>query len=155
MKKIIAYSKQRDAEKHPTLDWFQLYGESLQRDDRPCILRFTDGDCVFNRMDPYYDCDNDIMLSWFRNESDLENEFYLDYGYITTQESVTFLFDDGTTKTFVTPDHRDIRQHFDDDTEQPTGVFEELVNFLKDYIKNSGYEDEKLYVLTDDVFEDI
>lgn len=155
MKKIIAYSKQPDAEQHLSLDWFQLYGESLQRDDHPCILRFTDGDCVFDRMDPYFDCDNDIMLSWFRNESDLENEFYCDYGYLTTEKSITFLFDDGTTKKFATTDGSDIRQHFDDSSEQPTGVFEELVNFLKEYMVKGGYEDKELYALADDVFEDI
>lgn len=155
MKKIIAYSKQRDAEQHLSLDWFQLYGESLQRDDRPCILRFTDGDCVHNRMEPYFDCDNDIMVAWFRNESELEDEFYCDYGYLTTEESITFLFDDGTAKKFATTDGSDIRQHFDDSTEQPTGVFEELVNFLKEYMVKGGYEDKELYALADDVFEDI
>lgn len=155
MKKIIAYSKQSGAENNPTHAWFELYGESLRRKGQPCILRFTDGDCDFNRTEPYFDCDNDIMLAWYRDESDLEDEDYCDYGYITTQPIVTFLFDDGTTKTFATSDHRDIRQHFDESTEQPTGVFAELVDFLKDYIRNGGYEDEKLYVLTDDVFEDI
>lgn len=155
MKKIIGYSKERGAENHPTHDWFEYYGESLQRRGQPCILRFTDGDCEFDRKEPYYDGDNDIMLAWFREESDIGDENYVDYGYITTQPTVTFLFDDGTTKTFATPDHKDIRQHFDYSTDQPIGVFAELVDFLRDYIRNGGYEDEKLYVLTDDVFEDI
>lgn len=155
MKKIIAYSKQRDAEQHLSLDWFQLYGESLQRDDRPCILRFTDGDCVFDRMEPYFDCDNDIMLTWYKDESDLEDEDYCDYGFLTTMESVTFLFDDGTFKKFATSDGSDIRQNFDDFAERPTGVFEELVNFLREYMIKGGYEDEELYAIEEDGFDDI
>lgn len=155
MKKIIAYSKQRDAEQHPTLDWFQRYGESLQYNGHPCILRFTDGSCDFTSKEPYFDCDNDILLTWYRDEFELKHNNYYDYGFITNKATVTFLFDDGTTKTFATSDGIDIRAYFDDFTEQPTGVFAELVDFLRDYIRNGGYEDEKLYILTDDVFEDI
>lgn len=154
MKKIIAYSKERNAEQHPTYEWFEYYGESLQRNGRPCILRFTDGDIDFNRMEPYFDCDNDIMLTWYRDESELEDENYCDYGYITSAESLTFLFDDGTTKTFATPDGLSIRRHFDDSTSQPTGVFEELVNFLREYMIKGGYEDKELYAI-EDGFEDI
>ncbi len=155
MKKIIAYSKQSDADKHLSLDWFQLYGESLVRNDRPCILRFTDGDVDFNRMEPYFDCDNDIMLTWYKDESDLDDEDYCDYGYLTTMESVTFLFDDGTAKKFATSDGSDIRQNFDESAERPTGVFEELVNFLREYIIKGGYEDEELYAIEEDGFDDI
>ena len=155
MKKIIAYSKQYDADQHLSLDWFQCYGESLMRNERPCILRFTDGDVDFNRTEPYFDCDNDIMLTWYKDESDLEDEDYCDYGYLTTMESITFLFDDGTIKKFATSDGSDIRQNFDNSTEQPTGVFEELVNFLREYMIKGGYKDEELYAIEEDGFDDI
>ena len=80
---------------------------------------------------------------------------YIDYEYVCGGSSITFLFDDGTTLQFKTPDGDCIWTEWDDDKKEPTGVYKELVEFLEDYIENGGYETAKYMLVPEVEFMDI
>ena len=123
----------------------------------PLIFRFGNNDTeTYNQKTPWFDDDNDIKLYWYENEADAEREDYIDYEYVCGGSSITFLFDDGTTLQFKTPDGDCIWTEWDDDKKEPTGVYKELVGFLEDYIENGGYETAPKYMLVPEVeFMDI
>ena len=157
MKKIIAFCKNIAAPEHPNYEWFYGMAESKLNRGRPLIFRFGNNDTEeSNQKTPWVDDDNDIKLYWYDNESDVEHEDYIDYEYICGGSSITFLFDDGTTRQFKTSDGNIIWSEWDDDKKEPTGVYKELVEFLEDYIENGGYETASKYMLVPEVeFMDI
>ena len=124
---------------------------------RPLIFRFGNNDTeTYNQKTPWFDDDNDIKLYWYDNEADAEHEDYIDYEYVCGLSSITFLFDDRTTRQFKTPDGNCIWSEWDGDKKEPVGVYKELVEFLEDYIKNGGYETASKYMLVSEVeFMDI
>lgn len=155
-KQIIAYCKDDDAEQHPDYDWFYHNSGDYFNDGEPIIMRFCDEDGDYTKFTPYYDGDNDLEMIWFAKEEDITNDDAIDHGYVTTRHQVAFLFNDGTVKTFIAPDpDKCIRDYFDEDTETPTGVYKELVDFLLDYVKNGYYEDLELFAIEEDGFDDI
>lgn len=155
-KQIIAFCKENNAQQHPDYDWFFRNSGDYFNDGKPIIIRFKDDDGDYTRFTPYYDGDNDIEMAWFAKEEDITNADEIDYAYITTRHRVAFLFDDGTVKSFIAPDSdKNISDYFDKDTETPTGVYKELVEFLKAYMKNGYYEDQELFDIEEDGFDDI
>lgn len=158
MKQIIAFSKDREAPEHPNdYEWFEDETGLAFNGGDPLILRFGNNDRdVFNLKTPWYDSDNDLVLYWYRNEKDAYDEDYLDYEYLCGGSSITFLFDDGTTKQFKVRSGDCIWDEWDDDEEEPTGVYKELLQFLKDYIQNGGCLSESKYMIVPEVeFMDI
>ncbi len=157
MKQIIAFSRDREAPEHPEYEWFEDETGLTFNGGEPIILRFGDNDRdVYNLKTPWYDCDNDLVLYWYRNERDANDEDYLDYEYICGNSSITFLFDDGTTKQFKVGRGDSIWDEWDDDEEEPIGVYKELLDFLKEYIKNGGCVSESKYMIVPEVeFMDI
>ena len=155
-KQIIAFCKEYNAQQHPDYDWFYGNSGDYFNDGKPIIIRFKDDDGDYTRFTPYYDGDNDIEMAWFAKEEDITNADEIDYAYITTRHQVAFLFDDGTVKSFIAPDSdKSISDYFDKDTETPIDVYAELVEFLKAYMKNGYYEDQELFVIEEDSFDDI
>ena len=157
MKRIIAFCQNREAPEHPDFNWFEDDNGLRFNDGDPLVLRFGDNDCDnYNRKEPWFDCDNDLVLYWYRNEEDARDEDYLDYEYICGSSSITFLFDDGSTKQFKVDRGDSIWDEWDDDDEAPIGVYKELLDFLKDYIKNGGCESSSKYMIVPEVeFMDI
>ena len=157
MKQIIAFSKDREAPEHPEYEWFEDDTGLTFNGGEPLVLRFgNNNDALFNLKSPWYDCDNDLLLYWYRNEKDAENENYLDYEYICGSSSLTFLFDDGTIKQFKVRSGDSIWDEWDDDEEEPIGVLKELSEFLEEYIKNGGCVSESKYMIVSEVeFMDI
>lgn len=157
MKKIIAFSRNIAAPEHPSYEWFYDKTATPFNRGAPLIFRFGNDDTeIYNQKIPWFDFDNDIKLYWYGNEAAAEREDYIDYAYIFDANSITFLFDDGTTLQFKTPDGDCIWTEWDDDKKEPTGVYKELVEFLEDYIENGGYETAPKYMLVPEVeFMDI
>ena len=157
MKKIIAFSRNIAAPEHPIYGWFCAMSELRFNRGRPLIFRFGNNDTeTYNQKTPWFDDDNDIKLYWYDNEADAEHEDYIDYEYVCGLSSITFLFDDRTTRQFKTPDGNCIWSEWDGDKKEPVGVYKELVEFLEDYIKNGGYETASKYMLVSEVeFMDI
>ena len=157
MKKIIAFSKDIAAPKHPSYEWFCDMAESCFNRGGPLIFRFGNDETeACNQETPWFDYDNDIKLYWYDNEVDAEHEDYIDYEYVCGSSSITFLFDDRTTRQFKTPDGNCIRSEWDRAKKEPVGVYKELVEFLEDYIRNGGYETAPKYMLVPEVeFMDI
>lgn len=157
MKKIIAFCKDIAAPEHPEYEWFEDESGLNFNDGEPIVFRF--GDYVrdeHNLKTPWFDCDNDLILYLYRNEKDADNENYRDYEYICGSSSITFLFDDGTTKQFKVDRSDSIWDEWDGDKKEPTGVYKELVAFLEGYIENGGYETASKYMLVPEVeFMDI
>lgn len=158
MKQIIAFSRNKEASEHPgDYEWFEDDAGLIFNGGDPLVLRFGDNDRdVFNLKSPWFDCDNDLVLYWYRNERDARDEDYLDYEYLCGSSSITFLFDDGTIKQFKVSSGDSLWDEWDDDEEEPTGVYKELLEFLKDYISNGGCESESKYMIVPEVeFMDI
>ena len=157
MKQIIAYSRDKEAPEHPEYEWFEDESGLNFNDGEPIVFRFGDYDRdEYNLKTPWFDCDNDLVLYLYRNEKDADNENYRDYEYICGSSSITFLFDDGTTKQFKVDRSDSIWDEWDDDKKEPTGVYKELVAFLEGYIENGGYETASKYMLVPEVeFMDI
>ena len=157
MKQIIAYSRDKEAPEHPEYEWFEDESGLNFNDGEPIVFRFGDYDRdEYNLKTPWFDCDNDLVLYLYRNEKDADNENYRDYEYICGSSSITFLFDDGTTKQFKVDRSDSIWDEWDGDKKEPTGVYKELVEFLEDYIENGGYETAPKYMLVPEVeFMDI
>ena len=157
MKKIIAFSRDIAAPEHPSYEWFYARSESEFNRGDPLIFRFGNDDTeVRNQKTPWFDCDNDIKLYWYDNEADAEHEDYIDFEYVCGSDSITFLFDDGTTVQFKTPDGNCIWTEWDRAKKVPVGVYKELVEFLKDYIENGGFVTASKYMLVPEVeFMDI
>lgn len=157
MKQIIAFSRNKEAPEHPEYEWFEDETGLTFNGGKPLVLRFGDNDREnYNLKTPWFDCDNDLVLYWYRNEEDAEEEDYRDYEYICGSSSITFLFDDGTTKQFKVRDGDAIWNEWDDDDEEPIGVLKELAEFLQEYMKNDGCETPSKYVLVPEVeFMDI
>ena len=158
MKQIIAFSRNKEASEHPgDYEWFEDDAGLTFNGGDPLVLRFGDNDRdVFNLKSPWFDCDNDLVLYWYRNERDARDEDYLDYEYLCGSSSLTFLFDDGTIKQFKTSSGDSLWDEWDDDEEEPIGVYKELLEFLKDYINNGGCESESKYMIVPEVeFMDI
>lgn len=155
-KQIIAFCKEYNAQQHPDYNWFYHNSGDYFNDGEPIIMRFYDDDGDYTRFTPYFDSDNDLEMAWFGKEEDIANDDVIDHGYITTRQQVSFLFNDGTVKSFETPDSdKCIRDYFDEVTETPIGVYAELVEFLKAYVKNGYYEDQELFAIEEDGFDDI
>lgn len=158
MKKIIAFSRNIAAPEHPSYEWF-CTGSELRffNRGRPLIFRFGNNDAeTYNQKIPWFDADNDIKLYWYDNEAAAEHEDYIDYEYVCGGSSITFLFDDRTTRQFKTPGGNYIWSEWDGDKKEPTGVYKELVEFLEDYIRNGSYETASKYMLVPEVeFMDI
>ena len=123
----------------------------------PLIFRFGKDDTeTYNQKTPWFDDDNDIKLYLYDNEAAAEHEDYIDYEYVCGGSSITFLFDDGTTRQFKTPYGNCIWSEWDGDKKEPVGVYKELVEFLEDYIRKGGYETASKYMLVPEVeFMDI
>lgn len=157
MKQIIAYSRDKEAPEHPEYEWFKDESGLNFNDGEPIVFRFGDYDRdEYNLKTPWFDCDNDLVLCLYRNEKDADNENYRDYEYICGSSSITFLFDDGTTKQFKVDRSDSIWDEWDGDKKEPTGVYKELVAFLEGYIENGGYETASKYMLVPEVeFMDI
>ena len=157
MKKIIAFSRNIAAPEHPSYEWFYDKSESQFNWGAPLIFRFGNDDTrTHNQKIPWFNVDNVIKLYWYDNEADAEHEDYIDYEYVCAADSITFLFDDGTTRQFKTPYGDCIWSEWDGDKKEPTGVYKELVEFLEDYIENGGYETAPKYMLVPEVeFMDI
>lgn len=157
MKKIIAFSKDIAAPEHPSYEWFYARSESQFNQGAPLIFRFGNNDTkTYNQKIPWFDDENDIKLYWYDNEADAEHEDDIDSEYVCAADSITFLFDDGTTRQFKTPYGDCIWTEWDGDKKEPTGVYKELVEFLEDYIENGGYETASKYMLVQEVeFMDI
>lgn len=150
MKHIIALCKDRDAPEHPDYGWFEDRSGLSLNDGKPLVLRFRDRNCF-----PGFDFENDLPLYWYRNEKCAKDKRPIDYDYIGCCSSVTFLFDDGTTRQFKADSHTYIYNEWDEEG-KPIGVYKELVEFLEDYIKNGGCESESKYMITNEVeFMDI
>lgn len=155
-KQIIAFCKDYKAPQNPNYDWFYHNSGDYFNDGKPIIMRFMDDDGDYTKFNPYYDGDNDLEMVWFAKEEDITNDDAIDHSYLTTRHQVAFLFDDGTVKSFVAPDqNKDIRDYFDEDTETPTGVYKEMVDFLLDYVKHGYYEEQELFAIEEDGFDDI
>ena len=158
MKKIIAFSRNIAAPEHPSYEWF-CTGSELRffNRGRPLIFRFGNNDAeTYNQKISWFDADNDIKLYWYNSEADAEHEEYIDYEYVCGGSSITFLFDDRTTRQFKTPDGNCIWFEWDGDKKEPVGVYKELVEFLEDYIRNGSYETASKYMLIPEVeFMDI
>ena len=157
MKKIIAFSRNIAAPEHPSYEWFCAMSELRFNRGRPLIFRFGNNDTeTYNQKTPWFDDDNDIKLYWYDNEAAAEHEDYIDYEYVCGGSSITFLFDDRTTRQFKTPDGNCIWSEWDGDKKEPVGVYKELVEFLEDYIRNGSYETASKYILVPEVeFMDI
>ena len=157
MKKIIAFSRNIAAPEHPSYEWFCAMSELCFNRGRPLIFRFGNNDTeTYNQKTPWFDDDNDIKLYWYDNEAAAEHKDYIDYEYICGGSSITFLFDDRSTRQFKTPGGNCIWSEWDGDKKEPVGVYKELVEFLEDYIKNGGYETASKYMLIPEVeFMDI
>ena len=158
MKQIIAFNRNKEASEHPgDYEWFEDDAGLTFNGGDPLVLRFGDNDRdVFNLKSPWFDCDNDLVLYWYRNERDARDEDYLDYEYLCGSSSITFLFDDGTIKQFKTTSGDSLWDEWDYDEDEPTGVYKELLEFLKDYISNGGCESESKYMIVPEVeFMDI
>lgn len=158
MKQIIAFSRNKEAAEHPAdYEWFEDDAGLTFNGGEPLVLRFGDNDRdVFNLKSPWFDCDNDLVLYWYRNERDARDEDYIDYEYICGSSSITFLFDDGTIKQFKVRSGDSIWNEWDDDKEEPIGVYKELLEFLKAYIKEGGCESASKYMIVPEVeFMDI
>ena len=157
MKKIIAFSGNIAAPEHPSYEWFCAMSGLRFNRGRPLIFRFGNNDTeTYNQKTPWFDDDNDIKLYWYDNEAAAEHEDYIDYEYVCGGSSITFLFDDRTTRQFKTPGGNYIWPEWDGDKKEPTGVYKELVEFLEDSIKNGGYETASKYMLVPEVeFMDI
>ena len=157
MKKIIAFSGNIAAPEHPSYKWFYLMSGLRFNGGDPLIFRFGKDDTeTYNQKTPWFDDDNDIKLYWYDNEAAAEHEDYIDYEYVCGGSSITFLFDDGTTRQFKTPYGNCIWSEWDGDKKEPVGVYKELVEFLEDYIRNGGYETASKYMLIPEVeFMDI
>lgn len=158
MKQIIAFSRNKEAADHPgDYEWFEDESGLTFNDGEPLVLRFGDNDRDnFNLKTPWFDCDNDLVLYWYRNERDADNENYCDYKYICGNSSITFLFDDGTIKQFKVRSGDSLWNEWDDDEEEPIGVYKELLEFLKAYIKEGGCVSESKYMIVPEVeFMDI
>ena len=159
MKKIIAFSRDIAVAEHPSYEWFcTMSGLQFNRGG-PLIFRFGNDETeARNQETPWFDYDNDIKLYWYDNEVDAEHEDYkyIDYDYVCGGSSITFLFDDRSTRQFKTPDGNCIWSEWDRAIKEPTGVYKELVEFLEDYIKKGGYETAPKYMLVQEVeFMDI
>lgn len=157
MKKIIAFTKDIVAPEHPSYEWFCARSESWFNRGGPLIFRFGNDETeACNQETPWFDYDNDIKLYWYDNEADAEHEDYIDYEYVCGGSSITFLFDDRSTRQFKTPDGNYIWSEWDRAIKEPTGVYKELVGFLEDYIRKGGYETAPKYMLIPEVeFMDI
>lgn len=158
MKQIIAFSRNKEAAEHPAdYEWFEDDAGLTFNGGEPLVLRFGDNDRdAFNLKSPWFDCDNDLVLYWYRNERDARDEDYLDYEYICGSSSITFLFDDGTIKQFKVRSGDSIWDEWDDDEEEPIGVYKELLEFLKAYIKDGCCESASKYMIVPEVeFMDI
>lgn len=157
MKKIIAFSRNIAALEHPCYEWFCAMSELRFNRGRPLIFRFGNNDTeTYNQKTPWFDDDNDIKLYWYDNEAAAEHKDYIDYEYVCGGSSITFLFDDRSTRQFKTPDGNCIWFEWDGDKKEPVGVYKELVEFLEDYIRNGGYETASKYMLVPEVeFMDI
>ena len=157
MKKIIAFSRDIVAPEHPSYKWFCAMSELRFNRGRPLIFRFGNNDTeTYNQKTPWFDDDNDIKLYWYDNEAVAEHKDYIDYEYVCGGSSITFLFDDRSTRQFKTPDGNCIWSEWDGDKKEPVGVYKELVEFLEDYIRNGGYETASKYMLIPEVeFMDI
>ena len=157
MKKIIAFSRNIAAPEYPSYEWFCAMSELRFNRGRPLIFRFGNNDTeTYNQKTPWFDDDNDIKLYWYDNEAAAEHKDYIDYEYVCGGSSITFLFDDRSTRQFKTPDGNCIWSEWDHAKKEPTGVYKELVEFLKDYIKNGGYKTASKYMLFPEVeFMDI
>ena len=157
MKKIIAFSRDIAAPEHLSYEWFYARSESEFNRGDPLIFRFGNNDTEeYNQKTPWFDDDNDIKLYWYDNEADAEHEDYIDFEYVCGSDSITFLFDDGTTVQFKTPDGNCIWTEWDRAKKEPVGVYKELVEFLKDYIENGGFVTASKYMLVPEVeFMDI
>ena len=157
MKKIIAFSRNIAAPEHPSYEWFCAMSELRFNRGRPLIFRFGNNDTeTYNQKTPWFDDDNDIKLYWYDNEVATEHEDYIDYEYVCGGSSITFLFDDRSTRQFKTPDGNCIWSEWDRAKKEPVGVYKELVEFLKDYIRKGGYETTSKYMLVPEVeFMDI
>lgn len=105
MKKIIAFSRNIAAPEHPSYEWFCAMSKlCFFNRGRPLIFRFGNNDTeTYNQKTPWFDDDNDIKLYWYDNEA-AEHEDYIDYEYVCGDNSITFLFDDRSTRQFKTPD---------------------------------------------------
>ena len=158
MKQIIAFSRNKEAADHPgDYEWFEDESGLTFNDGEPLVLHFGDNDRDnFNLKTPWFDCDNDLVLYWYRNERDARDEDYIDYEYICRNSSITFLFDDGTIKQFKVRSGDSLWDEWDDDEEEPIGVYKELLEFLKAYIKEGGCVSESKYMIVPEVeFMDI
>lgn len=157
MKQIIAFSRNKEAPEHPEYEWFEDESGLTFNGGEPIVLRFGDNDREdYNLRIPWFDCDNDLLLYWYSNEKDVEKEHYLDYEYICGSSSITFLFDDGTTKQFKVRDGDAIWNEYDEDEDEPIGVLKELSEFLEKYIENGGCESPSKYMIIPEVeFMDI
>ena len=157
MKKIIAFSRNIAAPEHPSYEWFWFMSGLRFNRGRPLIFRFGNDETeTYNQKTPWFDDDNDIKLYLYDNEAATEHEDYIDYEYVCGGSSITFLFDDGSTLQFKTPDGNCIWSEWDGDKKEPVGVYKELVEFLEDYIRKGGYETASKYMLVPEVeFMDI
>lgn len=159
MKKIIAFSRNIAAPEHPIYGWFCDRSNSHFNGGRPLIFRFGNDETeACNQETPWFDYDNNIKLYWYDNEIDAEYEEYkyIDYEYVCGGSSITFLFDDRTTRQFKTPGGNCIWSEWDRAKKEPIGVYKELVKFLEDYIRNGGYKTASKYMLVPEVeFMDI
>ena len=157
MKKIIAFTKNIAAPEHPSYEWFCARSKLRFNRGGPLIFRFGNEEMeACNQETPWFDYDGGIKLYWYDNETDAEHEDYIDYEYVGGGSSITFLFDDRTIRQFKTPDGNCIWSKWDRATKEPTGVYKELVGFLKDYIRKGGYETAPKYMLIPEVeFMDI
>lgn len=155
-KQIIAFCKEYNAQQHPDYDWFYNNSGDFFNSGEPIIMRFCGEDGDYIGFTPYYDGDNDLEMTWYDKEEDITNDDAIDRGYLTTRHRVAFLFNDGTVKSFIAPEpNKEIRDYFDNETETPTGVYKELVEFLIDYVKNGYYEDQELFAIEEEGFDDI
>jgi hypothetical protein len=158
MKQIIAFSRNKEALEHPEYEWFEDESGLTFNNGKPIVLRFGDNyrECYNQKTARWFDCDNDLVLYWYYDEEDAEGEDYIDYDYICGSSSITFLFDDGTTKQFKVRDGNAIWDEWDVANEEPIGVYKELIKFLEEYIKNGGYESPSKYMIVPEVeFMDI
>lgn len=158
MKQIVAFSRNKEAAEHPDdYEWFEDDAGLTFNDGEPLLLRFgNNDDDLFNLETPWFDCDNDLVLYWYRDEDDADNEDYLDYEYICGSSSITFLFDDGSIRQFKVRSGDSIWNEWDDDKEEPIGVYKELLEFLKDYIQNGCCESGSKFMIVPEVeFMDI
>ena len=157
MKQIIAFSKNKEAPEHPEYEWFEDESCLTFNGGEPIVLRFGNNnrEC-WNQKTPWFDCDSDLVLYWYRNEENAADENYIDYDYICGSSSITFLFNDGTTKQFKVGPRDRIWNDWDNDKEKPIGVLKELAEFLEKYIENNGYESPSKYMIVPEVeFMDI